>query len=1038
MFEGISRYYLLAFASNDIYTPEIGSGNHSMQVFTPKHITGIERLKTKVAILFLALPISTAGQVLPFHTYTTKDGLPSNEIHVLYQDSRGYLWIGTAEGLSVYDGNTFTNYSAQDGLGFNYVTAVIEDRTSPGTMWIATSDAAVSKFENGSFTRYKIPAGIGEYSHNNPTLMQDHAGTIWYGADSGIYHVRQGIISKFRSADQFKGVAHLIEVNDSLIWIVTSFALYRYRESVNQLERLRLPSDPSRFIMLEQACIDSTGTLWIAALSGDIFEVHGPNDVRVHQTGIPASISNGTYYFLTDDNEGNLYAGTEHGFLTIPKRSITAVAIARLTAENGLPENNLRNVLIDRENNLWIACFLKGLVKLTDRSVVQFPLPGILSGSINNGLGVVDSAAHFWLILQGVTPSRRLMEIWHSGSGSWRTYVHAIFPDLAASDELLNLQQDSRGYLWISMTPHRYICLEVRHRSGAESQLLLKRDFRLSVSTPTTGSLCFIVDRRGYIWVSNEGDGVYAYDPQRPQSPLRVIAATDWVAYSSIRAIHEDARGNLWFGGFDGGLAMLPSENWQHATLRTYTTADGLPDNKIRSIISDSDGRLLVGTRLGGLAILDGDKFRTLTTRDGLLSNTIWCMARDTRGKIWLGTNLGVQSFDPRTNGDFWTNKEFYGMRASGCGVFKDEYVWMATEGLTIYRYPGKDVVQHVPPPTHITRIAVNGHPIRLESDQEFLHNQNNITVSFVGISFRDERLNRYQYRLLENDRDWQPLTKQTSVNYAALKPGTYTFEVKAISADGIESTKPAIFSFTILSPFWMRWWFIVLVAICLIALILLVYQYRVNQLLKIERMRTRIATDLHDDIGASLTRIALFSEVAKEEAEKASPRLMEMAEKIGMNARELLDSVGTLVWSIDPRHDRFEDVLTHLKNFAQEMLSMKGIEYTFTVQEEATRVRLPLDARKNLLLIFKEAINNIVKHSRCQNVAINLELRDGAFHMSIADDGRGLASTILRPGHGLMNMRNRAESIGGTFDIQTEKDHGVTILLRIPIDGGG
>ncbi|HEV8537620.1 MAG TPA: two-component regulator propeller domain-containing protein, partial [Bacteroidota bacterium] len=524
-------------------------------------------------------------------------------------------------------------------------------------------------------------------------------------------------------------------------------------------------------------------------------------------------------------------------------------------------------------------------------------------------------------------------------------------------------------------------------------------------------------------------------DPDKSPPLLRRIGAREWLPVTSVRALCEDHLGNIWLGGFDGGLAKISGDTSEGKTLQVFTTSDGLPDNRIRSIMEDSTGRIFVGTRLGGLAIRDKDAFRTLTAKEGLLSNTIWCMATDTKGRIWMGSDLGVQSFDPNLNGDFWTHKEFFGSPVGCCGVYKDLYVWQTTpEELIIYAYPEKGRTYLPQPPVYITRITVNG--TRAQSDRalQLTHDQNNISLSFVGLSFKDERANRYRYRLLDNDRDWQPPVKQTSVTYAALKPGEYRFEVKAINADGAESMTPATFAFTILSPFWMRWWFIVLVNVAVFALIALGYRYRMSQLLKIERMRTRIASDLHDDIGASLTRIAMFSEVAKEEAAQSSPRLTEMAEKIGTNARELLDAVGTLVWSIDPRHDRFEDVISHLKSFAQEMLSMKGIEFTVNVQREAARLRLPLEARKNFLLIFKEAINNIIKHAACRNVEIDLTLRERVFRMRISDDGRGIASTILRPGHGLMNMKTRARNIGATLDIETSKSTGTAILLQLPV----
>ncbi|MBI3766793.1 MAG: ATP-binding protein [Ignavibacteriales bacterium] len=548
------------------------------------------------------------------------------------------------------------------------------------------------------------------------------------------------------------------------------------------------------------------------------------------------------------------------------------------------------------------------------------------------------------------------------------------------------------------------------------------------------GILCFMFDHNNILWCSIQGLGVYVADVSSGLRTIRIIGSKEGLHSTSCRTLYEDHDGTIWIGGFSEGVACLERDSLLNGRPRVFTETDGLPDGHISRFTEDADGKLLAGTILGGLSVFDQGRFHAITTQDGLMSAVIRSMAKTPSGDVMVGTQRGLQLYNPRHHPAFSVVNEIAGNTIWTCGAYRDRFIWVITTGeLLLYEYQPRSV-QLAPPPIYITRLSVNGKSRNVDQAIELTYDQNNVILDYVGISFKNEQLNRYRYRMLETDSDWRPPTKQTSVTYAALKPGTYTFEVKAINSDGVESTNSASMSFVILSPFWMRWWFILLANILVLTIIAIVYRYRLNQLLKIERMRTQIATDLHDDIGASLTRIALFSEVAKEEAANASPKLVEMAEKIGTNARELLDSVGTLVWSIDPRHDRFEDVITNLKNFAQEMFSMKGIDHRFTVQNQASQLNLPLDARKNILLVFKEAINNIVKHANCQTVVIDLALRDGQFEMQIADDGKGIASTIFRPGHGLMNMRMRARAIGGEFDIQTTKGAGTTIVLKLPV----
>ncbi|MBI1804842.1 MAG: ATP-binding protein [Ignavibacteria bacterium] len=774
-------------------------------------------------------------------------------------------------------------------------------------------------------------------------------------------------------------------------------------------------------------CKDALGDLWVTTYGGDILQIRGKKILRRCHSGLHKTPGYDTFYSLHDDGKGQLWASTWSGLLRIPKDHLSRYNIVQYTSENGLPEDMLFTFLIDREENYWIGTQTRGVAKLTEKNVYKFLFPGFTFHGINNSSGTSDRFGRIWL-----AASKGIWEIWCDDQDRWHTFFHRLLDERSRSS-LINIICDSQDQIWIGRnSPTTIRCYSIDRQFDRESRLNLKKELLLRREIPD-GMVGFILDRRGYLWISTTG--VAVVDPSKLPRLKRVFTEADGIPPGSIRALYEDHNGNIWLGGgYGGGVAMVPKGDWNRAIAERYTLDNGLPDDLIRALGEDKNGRLLIGSRFGGLTILDHGQFTTYTTKDGLLSNGILGIVRDSLGNIIVGTHLGLQVFNAASSIAFESNNELVGIQAVSSGVCPNQDIWLVgQDALIIYEY-SKRRRSPLPPPVYITNITVNGNKVPTDGTHKLSHDQNNVLLNFVGISFKDERAIRYQYRLIENDRDWQPLTKQTSVTYAALKPGAYTFEVKAINADGIKSTQPAIFAFTILSPFWLRWWFILLVNAVIIGIITLGYRYRMYQLLKIERMRTRIASDLHDDIGASLTRIALFSEVAKEEAATSSPKLIEMADKIGMNARELLDAVGTLVWSIDPRHDRFEDVLTHLKNFAQEMLSMKGIDYSFNVQQEARQLNLPLDARKNILLVFKEAINNIVKHAHCKRVEIDLELRNGQFEMRIADDGKGIASTILRPGHGLMNMRMRAQAIGGEFDIKTTKGQGTVVLLKLPV----
>jgi signal transduction histidine kinase/ligand-binding sensor domain-containing protein len=963
-----------------------------------------------------------AAQLLPFRYYSMKNGLPSNQVTCILQDSKGFLWIGTSEGLSIYDGDSFSTYSPQNGLSFGFVTDIIEDRGAPGTMWIATNGGGLRKLSDGQFTAFH-PAERkpGDFVS---TLMQDRSGTVWCGSDSGVFLVRAGIISSFHEERGFRGVKTIVETDDNTVWISCESGLFRYTRSPDMLRQFDIGEPDQR---PEQLCQDAAGSLWVSTLHGSILEIRGQTILRRYRTGLKSVSGYDTFNSLMDDGKGTLWACTRLGLLAIPKDFPPPDRLRWYSEANGLPENRVVAFFIDREENFWIGTLSRGLSKLSDKHVRTFSFPGEEFFAINNSGGLTDEEGHIWIVV-----SRGLQEIWRDDHGNWCTTYHGVL-DSASHEIISGIASDARHWFWLFSYPRTVRCCRVEHDSLRGNTLRTMKRLSLEAEIPWD-ILSLIVDRRGRIWIG--GEKVAVVDAESVPHVRRVFSAGDAIPASSARALFEDHAGNIWIGGgYGDGVSVIANGDWKAGVSAHFTLNDGLPDDYIRAFGEDRAGGLLIGSRFGGLMEFHDGRFSHYTTSDGLLSNGVSTIARDSAGRLYLGTHVGLQRFEKTGSLVFETKRDLMGGPVVSTGIFDGTSVWFQMQGMVVLYEPSLSAPAAFPPPVYVTAVSVNGQSHRTDESPELDASQNDITVNFRCLSYRDEDANRFLYRLLGEQDSWQPAVRGHSVTFAALQPGSYTFQVKAISADGIESGRPDVFSFVILAPVWRRWWFILLANAVLLGLTFLGYRYRMRQLLKIERIRTRIASDLHDDIGASLTRIALFSDVAREEAKSSSPRLVEMADKIGANARELLDSVGTLVWSIDPRHDRFEDVVTYLKNFAQEMLSMKGIDHRFAIDDAVPRLSIPLDARKNILLIFKEAINNIVKHAECSTVMIELRWSHRGLSMVIADDGKGIGGPGRLGGHGLANMQSRAQSIGGDLAVGPPPGgKGTLVQLRLPI----
>jgi signal transduction histidine kinase len=274
-------------------------------------------------------------------------------------------------------------------------------------------------------------------------------------------------------------------------------------------------------------------------------------------------------------------------------------------------------------------------------------------------------------------------------------------------------------------------------------------------------------------------------------------------------------------------------------------------------------------------------------------------------------------------------------------------------------------------------------------------------------------------------------------VNFASLASGRYRFRVRAVNADGVASAQPATVSFTVLRPVWQRWWFLASALALLGLLATALYRYRVARLLELERMRTRIATDLHDDIGAGLSRVAILSEVVKRQVTGSAEQSLPLLDEIAGSARSLVASMREIVWAIDPRRDELGNLIARLRQFATDVLDAQGINWELDAPPELEQFKLDPEQRRQLFLIFKEALHNIARHADCQSVRLRLELVQQQLWGEIRDDGRGFAlapESSSANGQGLENMKRRAAQLGGEVEIETAPGAGVCLKLRIPL----
>jgi two-component sensor histidine kinase len=554
-------------------------------------------------------------------------------------------------------------------------------------------------------------------------------------------------------------------------------------------------------------------------------------------------------------------------------------------------------------------------------------------------------------------------------------------------------------------------------------------------------------DSRGDIWIAACGGTAGLTQWQRSTGDFHPIEKQQGWDGRIPAAFREDCAGNLWIGLWDHDLVR-----YRQGRFTTLRFKEGFPDGTILSIWLDRSGRIWAGTTRSGLVRIDEPDaeqihYRVYSTRDGLSSNNVRSITEDRWGRIYFWTGKGVDRLEPETGGLIHYTTED-GLVAAGSDnqeAFCDSYgnLWFGFIGLS--RLNPREESQSPPPlPVYISHLRVQGVPIPVSELGEtalsglvFQPNQNNMQIEFGSLSFETSQSLRFQYKLENTDKDWSPATDLRAVNYANLRPGSYRFSVRVINSRGQVSETPAVMSFQVLSPIWARWWFLMLAGGLLFLLGYVFYRIRLNQLLEVERVRTRIASDLHDDVGSGLSRIAILSELAKREKPGDTG---EQLTRIADLSRELVDGMGEIVWAMNPQRDQLGDLQQRMRHFASDVLEVRGIEFSFHTTVADANLPLRSDFRREVYLIFKEAINNSIRHSECTSIEVMLSTANSEFFLQISDNGCGLQKVKEEDGGlgglGVKNMTKRAATLGGSLEIASRAEGGTQVILRVPLTG--
>jgi ligand-binding sensor domain-containing protein len=825
---------------------------------------------------------------LPIKTYTTVDGLAHNVVNRVMRDSRGFLWFCTREGLSRFDGYSFTNYGIAQGLPADIVEDMLETRE--GDYWVATA---------GGLCRFN-PLGKPQASINNAgdrdaaamfiayfpgedarskyilSLLQDRSGVIWCGTRNGLYRVETaanqvklasvelGIQESFEA----RHVNCLLEDRAGGLWVGASSGLYR-RWSDGRVEvytiRNGLPD-----IGIHSLLEDREGRIWIGTKFGGLCRlvrdpVAGANVVaRVYsdKDGLPTEWINQVF----QASDGSLWAGSKAGLIQFIPKADGNFRFRTYSEANGLSYHEVESLAEDRNGNLWLTTLNGGVAKIAGGGFTSFGKADGFSWSTS----LLETRAGDFFVIGG------------PGGGEWFINrfdgekfipIRPQFPEFVKRSGYgwgwnQTLLEDHTGEWWIATRDG--VC---RFPRVTEPNQLAHTPPK-AIYTTREGLAANVIirlfeDSRGDVWIGSVGEGLRSAGLsrwERSTGAFRHYSEKDNLASLTtfyVSSFAEDRGGNLWIGfSGDGGLVR-----YRDGVFTLFTAQDGVPSGAIRNLLVDSSGRLWLASYRGGLGRIDDPaaqrpRLVTHTTADGLASNEITAVSEDHWGRIYIGTGRGVDRLDPATGHiKHYTTADGL-LLGEMTATLRDRRgtLWFSF-GTGLARLVPEPDPPPVPPPIVITglRISAEQQPISALGQSEIApielsSDKNQLQIDFVALGFSSGEGLRYQYKLEGASDQWSQLADQRTINFSNLASGAYRFLVRAINADGVMSETPASFSFTILPPVWQRWWFLSIAAALLGLVAYALYRYRVTRLLELERVRTRIAADLHDDIGSNLS----------------------------------------------------------------------------------------------------------------------------------------------------------------------------------------
>jgi len=990
--------------------------------------------------------VAEPGQ-LAVRVFNVDDGLASSQVSRIVSDSRGFLWFCTAGGLSRFDGRSFVTFGAADGLTGQVIVDIVED-SDHATYWVGTRDglfrfvgdrpAAAGR----SFERVELP--IGGTVHR---LLLDHTGRLWVGTSDGLVILELAadgrrpprVVPLEGTRGGRPTVFALLEDSEGAIWAGTHGDGV-CRVAPDLTETRCFPSSVAGLFFVRDMIVGPDGRIWCTFLGG-VARFHAKPatlsspvaEIFNHRSGLPSIDTSD----LLADRSGEVLVGTSAGVAGLRRDAGgTWRTSPRWTTGNGLVSDLVQALALDPAGNLWIGSSSRGVTKLIRSGFRRYREveegASIIVGVIRDADGGVSALA---AVEQRRYRLHRLTETEHSAidvglppgltylgwgaprilrdrGGSWwvatgrgllryggRGGVERLrFPPdgvfgpeqgLPGAD-IFAIFEDSHGGIWVSVSsPKSGQGSVARRRAGEKIFTTLPPSLGKFPGDLASG---FTEDRTGTVWIGFASGVVARVRPDG--APERVTFEPPLPDTWGLRLVF-DSRGRLWIGSRGAVVANDPAA----VIVRTSPGLPALDGAVVSCAVEDDLGRLYFGTDRGVLRVDEQrGKLRWFTPADGLPGDDIVLCERDARGGLWFGDVHGLARLSP-----------------------------------------GADLAL-APPQVRIASVRADGVPLPVAplgsasvGPLALRSQPRHVAVQFFAIGHASGERTLFQHRF-EGDADWSAPSESGLLDFARLSPGRHRLSVRALTVEDAMAP-PAVLVLDVPAPVWRRPWFVALALAATLAAAFLAYRIRLARALALERVRTRIATDLHDEVGADLSRISLLAEFARRDLGDRPARVPAMLAEVAKTARDAVTDMSDIVWALKRETENLAEVVARVRDFAAESAAPAGLALRVDIDDDLKGVVIAGDVRRGLYLLLKEAVTNALRHAEAHTMELTIRRSGRGLIATLRDDGRGFspdAPRKSRGGHGLSNMRARAEAMGAAFAIESEPGKGTTIRIEL------